>query len=167
MTDTVCLTKDSIELFCDELIRRERSSGTVVQYRRSLMQLLRCLGGDTRLEREILLGWKREITAHRAVRSVNCMIAAVNAFLEYMGAAHLKLKSLRCQRKIFSEDELTQEEFRALVTQANREGDEQTAVLLNAMSGSGVRVSEVRFLTVEAARARMAVVHLKGKIRRI
>ena len=108
-----------------------------------------------------------ELAAGKAVCTANCMIAAVNTFLEFIGAAQLKLKSLKCQRRIFSEDELTREEFQALVMQARREGDEQTATLLSAMSGSGVRVSEVRFLTVEAARSRKAVIRLKGKTRQI
>jgi len=167
MADTVCLTQENISLFCDDLVQRERSPGTVEQYRRSLTYLSRSLGEDKRLERETLLDWKQELTAHKAVQTVNCMIAAVNAFLDFVGAAQLKLKSLKCQRKIFSEEELTQEEFRLLVAQARREGDRQTAVLLTAMSGSGVRVSEVQFLTVEAAKSRMAVIRLKGKTRQI
>ena len=167
MADMVCLTGEDIEVFCEELVRRERSPGTVAQYRRSLMHLCRSLGADKRLEREALLSWKRELTEKKAARSVNCMIAAVNAYLEYVGAAQLKLKSLKCQRKIFSEHELTEQEFWALVSQARREGDHQMAVLLTAMSGSGVRVSEVQFLTVEAAKAHMAVIRLKGKTRQI
>jgi len=167
MNNAIFLTEQDIQAFCDELIRRERSPGTVVQYRCSLFKLWHFLPEDKRLSRESLLTWKQKTAANKAVRTVNCMIAAVNAYLEFWGAAQLKLKSLKCQRKIFSEDELTQEEFQSLVTQARREGDEQTAVLLNAMSGSGVRVSEVRFLTVEAARARMAVIRLKGKTRQI
>ena len=167
MADTVCLTEEKINLFCDELFRRERSLSTVEQYRRSLMHLCHCLNGDRRVERTTLLSWKQELAKQKAVQTVNCMIAAVNAYLDFAGAAQLKLKSLKCQRKTFSEEELTQEEFRLLVAQARREGDRQTAVLLTAMSGSGVRVSEVQFLTVEAAKARMAVIRLKGKTRQI
>lgn len=163
----IILDPKKIEMFERELLRCERSPGTVAQYRCSLLQLWHFLPEDKHLSRESLLDWKQEITLHKAIRTVNCMIAAVNAFLEFTGAGHLKLKSLKCQRKIFSEDELTQEEFRSLVDQARREGDEQTAVLLTAMSGTGVRVSEVRFLTVEAAHSRMAVIHLKGKTRQI
>lgn len=167
MNNAIFLTEQDIQAFCDELIRRERSPGTVVQYRCSLFKLWHFLPEDKRLSRESLLTWKQKTAANKAVRTVNCMIAAVNAYLEFWGAAQLKLKSLKCQRKIFSEDELTQEEFQSLVTQARREGDEQTAVLLTAMSGTGVRVSEVRFLTVEAAQQRMTAIRLKGKTRQI
>ena len=167
METVIFLTGAEIDRFCTELHRRERSKGTVSQYRRSLLQLFRFLPENKQLCREQLIKWKMELAAGKAVCTANCMIAAVNTFLEFIGAAQLKLKSLKCQRRIFSEDELTREEFQALVMQARREGDEQTATLLSAMSGSGVRVSEVRFLTVEAARSRKAVIRLKGKTRQI
>jgi len=167
MNCAIFLTEQDIQVFCEELIRRERSAGTVAQYRCSLLQLWHFLPEEKRLSRESLLEWKQKTAAHKAVRTVNCMIAAVNAYLEFWGAEQLKLKSLKCQRKTFCEDELTQDEFQSLVTQAWQEGDEQTALLLNAMSGSGVRVSEVRFLTVEAVNTRMAIIRLKGKTRQI
>ena len=139
--------------------------GTVRQYRYTLTCLWAYLPAEKCLTRDILLAWKAELVKTRAIRSVNGMIAAVNTFLNFMGEAELKLTSLKCQRKVFSEDELTKEEFHRLVEQAKKTGDEQTAALLYAMSGSGVRVSEVQFLTVEAARQRMAVISLKGKTR--
>lgn len=166
MERAVYLNEDQINAFCVELHRRERSEGTIAQYCRSLQHLSRLLP-EGRLTREALLEWKREIADSKAVRTVNCMIAAVNAFLEHMGAVEWKLKPLKCQRKVFSEDELTREEFHALVRQAEAVGDNQTAMLLRAMAGTGVRVSEVRFLTVEAARQKTAVIRLKGKTREI
>ena len=166
MEYAVYVNEDQVNAFCAELHRRERSEGTIQSYRHSLRHLSRTLlGGE--LTRDALLEWKMEITRSRAVRTVNCMIAGVNAFLEYAGAAEWKLKALKCQRKVFSEDELSQEEFSALVGQAEEEQDIQTAMLLRAMAGTGVRVSEVRFLTVEAVRQRTAVIRLKGKTREI
>ncbi len=165
MDAIVTLTRKDIQFFCEELRRKEYSGGTVSQYQCCLNQLWSYLPTGKRLNRDILLEWKRDLTAQKAVRTVNSMIAAVNAFLEYAGREDLKLKTMKFQRKTFSEDELTQEEFQALVAQAKATGDDQTAALLYAMSGSGVRVSEVRFLTVEAARQRMAVISLKGKTR--
>lgn len=167
MSNEIYLDQMDIDLFCEDLLRRERSFGTVNQYRRSLCQLWEFLPGDKLVDKDSLLNWKQEMTQLRAVRTVNCMIAAVNSFLKFMGASHLQLKSLRCQRRIFSEDELSEKEFCALVEQARENGDEQTVILLRAMSGTGVRVSEVCFLTVEAAQARVAVIRLKGKTRYI
>lgn len=166
MDNTIVLSRDTISSFCVELHHRERSKGTITQYQ-SVLNHLREAVPNSELTREALLSWKADITRHKAVRTVNCMIAAVNAFLEFAGAVEWKLKSLTCQRKVFSEDELTQEEFYSLVQQAEREGDIQTAMLLRAMAGTGVRVSEVCFLTVEAAQQKTAVIRLKGKTREI
>ena len=160
MSDQIILTQEKIGLFCENLVQQERSAGTVAQYRRILTTFL----GES-LDRNILVSWKEKMMARYTVSTVNGMIAALNAFLDFVGAGHLKLKSLRCQRRSFSEDELSQEEFRSLVEEAYRTGDEQTAVLLQVMAGSGVRVSEVKFLTVEAAQEKMAVIRLKGKTR--
>ncbi len=167
MNDMIMLTEEHIELFSDHLLRQERTRSTIAQYRRSLQSLSRFLNPDKILDKECLLAWKRISAETKSARTTNCMIAAINAYLDFVGAAHLKLKTLKVQRKVFSEYELTEEEFRALVSQARRIDDEQTAVLLTAMSGSGVRVSEVQFLTVEAAQQRMATISLKGKIRHI
>lgn len=167
MNDTIVMTASSINLFSDYLIRQERSIRTVAQYRQSLQNLCCFLCSDRILDHAALLKWKQKIIETRAVSTANCMIAAVNTYLNFMGAANLKLRALKVQRKVFSEYELTEQEFHALVSQARRSGDEQTAVLLTAMSGSGVRVSEVQFLTVEAAQQRMATISLKGKTRHI
>lgn len=165
MDSTIALTQADIQTFCEDLRLKEYSTGTIKQYQCSLNQLWNYLPQNKQMSRDILLGWKKEIMLKKAVRTVNSMIAAVNAFLEYAGQGDLKLKAMKCQRKAFSEDEITHDEFQALVAQAQKEGDEQMVALLYAMSGSGVRVSEVQFLTVEAARQRMAVISLKGKTR--
>lgn len=167
MNDTIMLTERHIELFSDHLLRQERTRSTIAQYRRSLQSLSLFLKPGEVLDKESLLAWKRISAETKSAHTANCMIAAVNAYLDFVGAAHLKLKTLKVQRKVFSEYELSEQEFRLLVSQARRNGDEQLAVLLTAMSGSGVRVSEVQFLTVEAAQQRMATISLKGKTRQI
>lgn len=167
MTNSILPTEESIQRFSEHLTLQERSTNTVAQYRRSLQNLCSFLSPDRILDQTALLEWKQNLTGTRSAHTVNCMIAAINAYLDFIDAAQLKLKILKVQRKVFSEYELTEQEFRALVAQARRIGDEQTAVLLVAMSGSGVRVSEVQFLTVEAAQQRMATISLKGKTRHI
>ena len=167
MDSVVALTRENIDLFCRDLKLKERSIGTISQYRSCLIQLWRYLPTDKRLDKEILLGWKRKLAAEKAFKTVNSAIAAVNAFLDFANRTDWKLKTMKYQRKTFSEDELTQDEFQALVVRAKTVGDHQTAMLLCAMSGTGVRVSEVQFLTVEAARQRMATISLKGKTRHI
>ena len=155
----------AVECFGAELQNRERSAGTVEQYLRTLRRLAAALPAGQATP-EALRAWKSSAAARFAVSTVNCMIAAVNAWLDFAGAPELRLRSLKCQRRTFSEHELTEGDFDALLSQARR-SDPDTAALLEAMSATGVRVSEVRFLTVEAAKRRMAVIRLKGKTREL
>lgn len=159
------ITNRSLEAYRSELVRRERGSGTIDQYLRTLRRLLEDFPDGTPLCAEGLLAWKRQAAARYSVRTVNAMIAAVNGFLDFMQAPGLKLKSMKCQQAVFSEEELTKEDYQALLAQAG--GDPQLTLLLQVLSGTGVRVSELPFLTVEAARRRMAVVRLKGKTRQV
>ena len=159
------LDNAAIEAYAEELRRKEYSAGTVEQYLRSLRRVRSFLGGRPVTD-SALREWKAQITAAYSARTVNCMIAAVNSWLDFAGRPQWKLKVLKCQRQTFRENELTEEDFRILLQQAKKK-DEETAMLLTAMSSTGVRVSEVAFLTVEAVRRRMAVVRLKGKTRRI
>ncbi len=79
------------------------------------------------------------------------------------------MKFLKIQRRMFRDQsrELTREEYDLLVSTARASGKERLALLMEAICATGVRVSEVRYLTVEAARAGRADISLKGKIRTI
>lgn len=167
METTVEITAENIEAYRRELVRRERSPGTVDQYTRTLHRLMERLPGESPLSMEVLLAWKKWAAARYSVRTVNAMIAAVNGFLDFLQAPALKLKSMKCQQAVFSEEELTEEDYQALLSQARVQGDPQLVLLLQVLSGTGVRVSELPFLTVEAAHLRMAVVRLKGKTRQV
>ena len=166
MKSDMAVTAERIEAYRQDLQRKERSRGTVEQYVRAVNDLSAYLE-ERALCPELLLAWKGGLLESRSVSTVNAMIAAVNGFLVFLGHPELKLKSLRCQQRIFRETELTEEDYRALLKHAEISGDRQTALLLRTMACTGVRVSEVKFLTVESARQGMAVIHLKGKVRQI
>ena len=164
-TASPTLNGAALAAFRTELLRRERSAATVEQYLRTLRRLRGSLP-DGRATAEALRDWKSAAAERWSASTVNCMIAAVNAWLDFSGAPGMKLKTLKRQRRTFSEHELTEQDFAALLTRARR-ADPDTAALLETMSATGVRVSEVRFLTVEAAVRRMAVIRLKGKTREL
>ena len=152
----------------DELLREERSPGTVRKYLRDLATLDGWLTGRP-LTRETAAAWKEHLTARGyAPATVNSMLGAVNKFLSHAGAP-FRVRYLRLQRRLFRGDErdLTREEYGRLLSAAREAGRERLALLLEAICSTGIRVSEVRYLTVEAARARRADVALKGKIRTI
>ena len=95
------------------------------------------------------------------------MIVALNRFLDFIGRSDCRVHTLRIQRKLFRrpDRELTRPEYERLVQTAERKGQQRLSLLLEAITATGIRVSEVKYLTVEAARARRAEIALKGKIR--
>ena len=99
--------------------------------------------------------------------TVNSMLSALNSFLEFMGWTQCRVKLLRIQRTPFRKQErdLQQKEYERLKRAAGRKGKERLTLLMETICGTGIRVSEVRYITVEAARGRKAEIFLKGKVR--
>lgn len=148
------------------LYREERSVNTIAKYVRDLRAFFEFLG-KKELDKENVLLWKRHLTEKYAPSSVNSMLAAVNSFLEWSGMQQMKVKPLKIQREIFErpERELTAEEYRNLVKTAEKGRQQRLSVLLQTICATGIRVSELRFITVEAVRCGRAKVSCKGKNR--
>ena len=147
-----------IESFVTYLRREERSEGTVSAYLANVHAFAKWLG-DSHVTKEAVVAWKDELAQHYAPATVNVKLAAVNAFFKFCGWQDCCVKALRLQRRVFRDPgrELTQAEYEKLVT----------ALLMETICGTGIRVSEVRYVTVEAAVAGQAEIALKGKIRTI
>ena len=149
-------------------LRGEEKSGvTIEKYLRDLRSFRRYLGSG-KLSKEETLGFKQQLIERRyAVASVNSMLSSVNAFLRYCGRQDCCVKSLRVQRRIYvpEERELTKEEYRRLL-EASR-GDEQMNLLLQTICATGIRISELRYFTVEAIRYEELTVCCKNKTRTI
>ena len=127
-----------------------------------------CWLADKSLEKVQVSAWRAQLLSDGyAPETVNSMIVALNRFLDFIGRSDCRVHTLRIQRKLFrsQERELTREEYEQLVQTAQRKGQQRLALLLEAIAATGIRVSEVKYLTVEAARAGRAEIALKGKIR--
>ena len=164
-----CELKESdLDGFKEKMILDERSLATIEKYIRDVKSFLTFLGGRelTRLE---VLKYKEHLSDKYAVRSANSMLAALNSFLKYIGQDSLCVKQFKLQREAFSSEsrELSREEYVRLVECAKEGGDEGTALLIQTICATGIRVSEIGFITVEALRAGVATVNCKGKRRRI
>lgn len=125
------------------------------------------LGGKA-LEKVQVSAWREQLlTDGYAPETVNSMVVALNRFLDFIGRSDCRVRTLRIQRKMFRqpERELTRSEYERLVQTAVRAGKERLALLLEAITATGIRVSEVKYLTVEAAKAGRTEISLKGKIR--
>ena len=157
-----------IESFKAYLRREERSEGTVSAYLANVCAFAKWLG-DGHVTKEAVVAWKDELAQHYAPATVNVKLAAVNAFFKFCGWQDCCVKALRLQRRAYREPgrELTKAEYERLVTAAIDSGRSRLALLMETICGTGIRVSEVRYVTVEAAIAGQAEIALKGKIRTI
>lgn len=144
----------------------EKSELTMEKYLRDVRAFLNWLGAQP-LDKDVILQYKRHLTAHYAPASVNSMLSALNTYFEFLQRPDCKVKVLRRQRHIFcdAEKELTRSEYHRLLNAAREKPRLQ--LLLQTLCATGIRVSEHRFITVEAAVSGMAEVYSKGKYRTV
>lgn len=159
--------QSDLEGFSGYLQEQERAQATITKYITDIKTLYCFLGERRELNKSILLEYKDWLETHYAVNSVNSMIAALNSYLEFLGKPELKVKSLRVQKKIFLENEMSAEEFRTLVNIALAQGKKQLALMMETMCVTGIRVSELSFFTVENLKKKRIEVKNKGKSRMI
>ena len=163
------ITDKRIAAYQKALRAEERSLGTEEKYLRDIRALAAWLDGRS-VAREALSGWKRHLLDRGyAPVTINSMLSAVNGFLRFHGWEDCRVRFLRIQRRLFREEgrELTRDEYLRLLDTARAAGRERLELLMEAICSTGVRVSEVRYLTVEAAQSGQAVISLKGKIRTV
>lgn len=163
------ITPQHIAAFQTYLIEEERSRGTIEKYLRDVRLFSGWLQSEP-VSRETATRWKQALLqSGRAPSTVNSMLAAVNTFFHFMGWEDLKLKSIRLQRRFFRENEreLTKKEYELLMSTARKRGDERLALLMETICATGIRVSEIRFITMEALQKKRAQIALKGKLRTI
>lgn len=163
------IDKEQLTAFERYLRAEEREPGTIEKYLRDVRAFFTWL--DAReLSKEAVVVWKEHLrTAGYAPSTINSMLIALNRFLQFQGRDDLRVKTLRIQRQIFRsrDKELTKEEYVCLIETAHAMGRERLALMMEAICATGVRVSEVKYITVEAAQAGRAEIALKGKIRTI
>ena len=163
------ITSQQIEAFSQNLYEEERSPGTIENYLRHVRTFAAWLGRGE-VTKEVAAGWKAYlVTAGYAPATINAMLGSLNRFFAFMDWQDCQVKTLRLQRRLFRDDsrELTRAEYDRLLTTAHAQGRERLALLMEAICATGIRVSEVRYLTVEAVQKGRAEIALKGKVRTI
>ena len=160
------LTSALIQKYLTYLQEQERSPHTIRKYAHDLTALRTYLHGEP-LTKTALIGWKAQLVATLAPASVNSMLVAVNGFLSFMGWQNLKVKLLKIQRTVFVDEsrELSRAEYARLVHAAQQKENERLALVLQTICATGIRVSELRFITVEAVQHGRAEISNKGKRR--
>ena len=163
------LTEREMEKFEAYLRHDEREPATIEAYLRSLRKFAEWADGRA-VTKDLAAEWKAELagSGYRPV-SVNAMLAAVNKFFTCMGREDCKVKYLKLQRQMFrkSERELTKAEYLRLVQAAREKENLRLELLLETICATGIRVGEVKYITVEAAQTGAAEIAHKGKIRTI
>ena len=168
MANTRTITPAKIEAFAQYLRDQERSAATIEKYVHDVRALADFLNGRD-ISKGLLLEWKEALIEAYAPASVNTMLAAVNRFLAFCGLGDLRLRKLKIQKSLFlSEDkELTRAEYVRLVQAAQRQENARLSLVIQTICATGIRVSELRFITAEAVQSGRAEVSNKGKRRTV
>lgn len=166
--ETRTVTELMLQSFRTFLYEEEKSRATLEKYMRDLRRFTKFAIGRS-LDKTLVRDYKMQLATQYAARSVNSMLAALNSFLRFAGWNDLCVKPFRIQRDAYCSDEkeMTKAEYSALVNTAKATHNERLSLLLQTICGTGIRVSELSFITVEAARKGESIVSCKGKTRRI
>lgn len=158
----------SINAYIDHLRTQEHAPATIRQYTRALHACKRHTASRP-IDKPLLLEWKTLLTQRYAPATVNTILAALNGYLKHNHRPDLTLKPLKIQRPLFADEHraLSRQEYIRLVRTAERQGKHRLALILQTLAATGIRISELRFITAEAVRTGRAHVNNKGKHRQI
>ena len=163
------LTEKLIVDFSAYLKSEEKSENTIEKYIRDVRAFAAYQNG-AEVTKETVIAYKRNLlSVNYAVRSINSMLASINSLFSFLGWVDCRVKSIKLQRQIYcpEEKELTKAEYMRLVNTAKQKGNERLNLILQTICGTGIRVSELQYITVEAVKRGEAFVSLKGKTRTV
>ena len=162
------ITAKTIAEFKEHLILEERSEITVEKYIRDV-KVFSEYTQSADITKETVIAYKKHLQENYAVRSVNSMLASINSLFSFLGWHNLRVKSLKLQQQVFcpEEKELTKAEYARLCRTAERKHNERINLILQTICGTGIRVSELQYITVEAVKQGEAVVNCKAKTRSV
>jgi len=157
-----------LESYLENLRNEEHSPATLRQYRRDILCFLSFLK-EGELTREVTLSYKEKLQQEYRPVSVNAKLSALNSFFSFLGRSELRLKFLKIQKSAYcpADKELSKAEYLRLVRAAKEKKNEKLTLLLQTICGTGIRVSEVKYITAEAVAQGEAVIQLKGKTRTV
>lgn len=155
-----------IEKYLNHLMEEEKSVATLKKYRHDLNELHNYLQGML-LTKSILIEWKKYLIEKYAPSTVNSMLIAVNGYLRFFSWHDLSMKLLKIQKPLFSDEnkELTREEYARLVMTASKRSNARLSLILQTICATGIRVSELKFITIEAVQTGRTEISNKGKRR--
>lgn len=161
------ITDAQMKSYHQYLLREEKSTATVEKYLRDARAFV-IFVGDAIVTKEVVVAYKKalQIKAY-AVRSINSMLASLNSLLDFLGWSDCKVKAIRQQKRVYcaEEKELSKAEYMRLLEAATKKP--QLQLVMKTICSTGIRVSELRFFTVEDVKRGEVIVNCKGKSRTI
>ncbi len=166
--ETRVLTQEMISNYSIILQENEKSVATILKYVHDLNMVATHFNG-AELTKTALIKWKDTLIGKYAATTVNSILAALNGFLKHMGWNDLTVKPLKIQKAMFCDEnrELTRDEYERLVHAAESAGNRRLSLVVQTICATGIRVSELQFVTVEAVRTGRTEISNKGKRRTI
>lgn len=161
------LSVEHIQEFWNYLKQEEKSEATIQKYLRDV-RLFRAYAQDQPITKVLVIGWKKSLEdSGYAVRSINSMLASLNSLLHFLGRSDCRVKAIKQQKQVYcsEEKELTKAEYLQLLQAAER--TPQLQLVMKTICGTGIRVSELKYFTVEAVKQGQVTVNCKGKRRTI
>ena len=160
------ITQDLIENFENYLINEEKASATLEKYMRDIKAFFEWISG-TEIDKRKVLDYKEYLIGKFAPTSVNSVLSSLNSFFEFNNWYELKVKMLKIQKQIFAQKdkELSKAEYERLLDAAKAKSNERLYLLMQTICSSGIRVSELQYITVDAVKLRKATINCKGKMR--
>ena len=160
------ITQELIRNFVNYLMNEEKTSATQEKYMRDIRSFSEWTAG-AEIDKQTVLDYKAYLIQKFAPASVNSILSSLNSFFEYNHWYDMKVKMLKIQKQIFAqkEKELSKAEYARLLDAAKAKRNERLYMLMQTICASGIRVSELQYITVEAIKAEKATIHCKGKMR--
>lgn len=164
----IFITAELISGFAGKLSEEEKSDATREKYLRDVGRFARWANGRE-LDKALLLDYKNALGRNYTAKSANSMLAAINSLMRFAGMDDLCVKQFRIQKEAYcsASSELTREEYLRLVAAAKSAGDHRSSLILQTVCCTGIRISELEFITVEAAQQGETAVCCKGKTRKL
>lgn len=162
------ITNELIENFKIDLVEEEKAQATIEKYIRDILAFVKWLSGRA-VEKQTVLEYKQKLIEKYAPASVNSVLSSLNRFFVFAEWFNCKVKSIKIQKQVFAkqEKELTKAEYDRLLAAALHKDNKRLYLLMQTICSTGIRVSELKFITVEAVKAQKAIINLKGKTRSV
>lgn len=160
------ITNELIQKFKTYLINEEKSSATLEKYIRDVVAFMQWLN-ERVVEKVVVMEYKQNLIENYAPASANSMLSSINSFFGYMEWYDCMVKTFKIQKQIFAnkDKELTKVEYERLLVAANKKQNKKLYMLMQTICSTGIRVSELRYISTDAVRKGEAVINCKGKMR--